>query len=372
MTRCARPLRARIHLDAIRHNYRRAKSLAPRARALAVVKANAYGHGAVAVARALADEADGFAVACVEEALELRESGLQGPLLLLEGIFSPDEIALVDRAGLAMVVHCREQLDWVLQAQPNRRLACWIKLDTGMHRLGFSPSEFAEVNARLAACPHVGERVAMTHFARADELDHPYTPAQIEAFRQALNGVRIACSLANSAAILAWPQAHGDWTRPGIMLYGVLPLAGVESNVPLDWAALDLRPAMTLESALIAIREVRAGEPIGYGGRFVCEHPTRVGVAAIGYADGYPRHARDGTPIAVGGQLTRLIGRVSMDMITLDLTGFDTARLGTPVELWGRAVPAAAVAAASDTIAYELFTGLGQRVPRVYEEGGGT
>ncbi|QGU32499.1 alanine racemase [Thermochromatium tepidum] len=366
MSRSARPLRARIHLDAIRHNYRRAQSLAPHSRALAVVKADAYGHGAVAVARALTGEADGFAVACVEEALELRESGIRGPMLLLEGVFSPDEIALVDRAGLAMVVHCREQLDWVLAARPSRRLDCWIKLDTGMHRLGFCPSEFAEVNARLAACPHVGERVAMTHFARADEPDHPYTSVQIDAFERALNGARIGRSLANSAAVLAWPQTHGDWTRPGIMLYGVSPFAGTGSNANLE--AGELRPAMTLESALIAIRDLKAGEPIGYGGRFVCERPTRIGVAAIGYADGYPRQARDGTPIAVGGRPTRLIGRVSMDLITLDLTGLETARPGDPVELWGRTVPAAAVAEASDTIAYQLFTAIGRRVSRRYEE----
>jgi alanine racemase len=364
MTRSARPLRARIHLDAIRHNYRHARSLAPRSRALAVIKANAYGHGAIAVARALAGEADGFAVACVEEALELRDSGIQEPMLLLEGVFSPDEIALVDQAGLAMVVHCREQLDWVLTARPSRRLDCWIKLDTGMHRVGFEPSEFAEVNARLAACPHVGERVAMTHFARADETSHLYTSAQIAAFEQALSGVRIERSLANSAAVLAWPQAHGDWTRPGIMLYGVSPFASAASEAN----ASALRPAMTLESALIAIRDLAAGEPVGYGGRFVCERPSRVGVVAIGYADGYPRHARDGTPIAVGGRLTRVIGRVSMDMITLDLTGFDDVRHGDPVELWGRTVPAAAVAESSDTIAYQLFTGIGRRVSLIHQE----
>jgi alanine racemase len=368
MTRSARPLRARIHLDAIRHNYRHAKSLAPRSRALAVVKANAYGHGAIAVARALAGEADGFAVACVEEALELRDSSIQGPMLLLEGVFSPDELARVDRAGLAMVVHCREQLDWVLSARPSRRLDCWIKLDTGMHRVGFAPSEFAEVNALLAACPHVGERVAMTHFARADETAHPYTSTQIAAFEQALNGVRIGRSLANSAAVLAWPQAHGDWTRPGIMLYGVSPFAGAMAEAHRNPDANDLRPAMTLESALIAVRDLEAGEPIGYGGRFVCERPTRVGVAAIGYADGYPRHARDGTLIAVNGRRTRLIGRVSMDMITLDLTGFDDVRLGDPVELWGRNVSAGAVAESSDTIAYQLFTGIGRRVPLIHEE----
>ncbi|MBK1719795.1 alanine racemase [Thiocystis violacea] len=362
MNSSSRPLRARIHLEAIRQNYRLAKELAPSARALAVIKANAYGHGAVAVARTLADEADGFAVACVEEALELRESGIRGPILLLEGVFSPEEIALVDRAGLAMVVHGREQLAWVLSARPARPLDCWIKVDTGMHRVGFAPSDVAEVQSALAACPHLGELSAMTHFARADEPEHPYTRLQLATFARALEGQAIPRSLANSAGILAWPESHGDWTRPGIMLYGVSPLIGAASP------AVTLRPAMTLESAIISIRDLAAGEPVGYGGRFVCDRPTRVGVAAIGYADGYPRHARDGTPIAVKGRLTRLIGRVSMDMITLDLTGMADARVGDPVELWGGMVSATDVALASDTIAYQLFTGLSRRVPLIHED----
>lgn len=363
MTRSARPLCARIHLDAIRHNYRLAKSHTPHARALAVVKANAYGHGAVAVARALAAEADGFAVACVEEALELRESGIRGRLVLLEGVFSPDELALVDQAALALVVHNHTQLAWLLAAAPSRPLEVWIKLDTGMHRVGFAPSEFPAVNAQLAACPHIGARVAMTHFARADETAHPYTATQLATFEHAVSGVQIGRSLANSAAVLAWPAAQGDWTRPGIMLYGVSPFVTGDPHA----ATPALRPAMTLESAVIAVRELAAGEPVGYGGRFVCTRPTRVGVVAIGYADGYPRHARDGTPIAVNGQLTRLIGRVSMDMITVDLTDCGAVQLGDPVELWGQTVAARAVAEASDTIAYHLFTGLGRRVPRLYD-----
>ena len=357
MQSLARPLRARIHLDAVRHNYRQAKHLASRSRALAVIKANGYGHGAVALAQALADEADGFAVACVDEALELRESGIRNPILLLEGVFHPDEIALVDQAGLWMVVHCREQLDWVLAARPARSLDCWLKMDSGMHRVGLAPGDFAASHARLAACPHVGKVVAMSHFARADEPAHPYTAHQLAVFAQGLAGLSLPRSLANSAAILAWPRTHGDWIRPGLMLYGLSPLPGADPH------AADLRPAMTLESALIAVRNLQPGEPIGYGGRFVCDRPTRVGVAAIGYADGYPRHARDGTPIAVNGQRTRLIGRVSMDMITLDLTDLPDARPGDPVELWGTTISAHAVAEASDTIAYQLFTGVSRRVP---------
>jgi alanine racemase len=361
MKSSARPLRARIHLAAVLHNYRYAKRLAPASRALAVVKANGYGHGAVAVARALADEADGFAVACVDEALELRESGIRNPILLLEGVFGPDEIALVDQAGLTMAVHCRQQLEWVLAARPSRRLDCWIKLDSGMHRVGLAPDDFAGAHATLAACPHVGELVAMSHFARADEPEHPYTGRQIAVFWQALAGIAIPRSLANSAAILVWPRSHGEWTRPGLMLYGSSPLS---VDHPLTTA---LQPAMTLESALISVRELGAGEPVGYGGRFVCDRPTRVGVAAIGYADGYPRHARDGTPVAVNGRRTRLIGRVSMDMITLDLTGMADARPGAPVELWGATIPVSEVAQSSDTLAYQLFTGIGRRVALDYE-----
>lgn len=363
MTPPARPLRARIHLDAIQHNYRLAKQCAPAARALAVIKANAYGHGAVRVGQTLAPEADGFAVACVAEALELRESGIRNPILLLEGVFSPEEILLADRAGLAMVVHCQQQLDWVLAARPARPLECWIKIDSGMHRVGFAPGDFTAAYARLRDCPHVAAIRAMTHFARADEPQHPCTVEQVGVFDGALAGLPVPCSLANSAAILAWPQTHRDWVRPGIMLYGASPFAEADAR------AAALRPAMTLESALISIRDLSPGEPVGYGGRFVCDRPMRIGVVAVGYADGYPRHAKDGTPVAVDGQLTRVIGRVSMDMITVDLTAIDNPRLGDSVELWGDRVAASEVARWSDTIAYQLFTGIGRRAPLVYASG---
>jgi len=357
----ARPIRARIDLGAIRANYRHAKAQAPSARALAVVKADAYGHGAVTVARALAPEADAFAVACSEEALELRDAGITNPIVLLEGLFHPDELADLERADLTPVAHNHEQLEWLCQARPARPFDVWLKMDTGMHRLGLAPTEFAAAHARLAACPHVAGIVLMTHLARADEPGSAFTPAQLACFSTYAGHLPGARSIANSAAILGWPDAHGDWLRPGIMLYGACPFGEEHPS------AAALRPTMKLESQLIGVRELAVGEAIGYGGRFVCEQPTRVGVVAAGYADGYPRHARDGTPVAVNGRPSRVIGRVSMDMLTVDLSDQPDAGPGNPVQLWGDLVPANAVAAASDTIAYQLFTGLSRRVPLYYE-----
>lgn len=358
----SRPARARIDLSALRHNYRHAKALAPGHKVIAVVKADGYGHGAVAVARSLAAEADAFGVACSEEALALRDAGITQPILLLEGCFEASELALVERHRLITVVHQLEQLEQLLTARPQHPLAVWLKLDSGMHRLGLAPEQFGPAYQALRACPHVGEIVLMTHFARADELDSDATTAQLACFQRYAGHLEAARSLANSAATLAWPQAHGDWLRPGVMLYGLSPLTQAHP------AAVPLRPALRLESALISIRELPAGEPVGYGARFITERPTRMGVVAIGYADGYPRHAPDGTPVAVNGQRTRLIGRVSMDMLTVDLTGLDDARIGDPVELWGDIVSANEVAAASDTIGYHLLTGITRRVPRVYSD----
>jgi alanine racemase len=360
----ARPTRARVDLGAIRHNYRHAKAQAAGTRALAVVKADAYGHGATAVARALEPEVDGFAVACIEEALELRESGIRTPIVLLEGVFEPDELASADRAGLTPVVHNQEQLDWVCAARPERAHAVWLKMDTGMHRLGLAPDAFAAAHARLADCRHVTDVVLMTHLACADTPDHAATEAQLASFQSHAGHLPGPRSIANSAAVLGCRAAHGDWLRPGIMLYGASPFGEAHPS------AAALRPTLTFESRLIGVRELAAGEAIGYGRRFVCAAPTRVGVVAAGYADGYPRHAQDGTPIAVNGQPTRIIGRVSMDMLTVDLTDQPEARPGDPVQLWGDQIPANAVAAASDTIAYQLFTSLSRRVPISYERSG--
>ncbi|WP_295887584.1 alanine racemase [uncultured Thiohalocapsa sp.] len=358
----ARPTRAHVDLAAIRHNYRHARAQAPGSRALAVVKADAYGHGAIAVARALAPVADAFAVACIEEALELREAGITNPIVLLEGVFEPTELDIAQRARLTPVAHNRDQVDWLCRMRPAEPVAVWLKMDTGMHRLGLDPAAFAAAHAQLTACPHVGEIVLMTHLACADEPGHPANRAQLDCFATHAGGLPGRRSIANSAALLGCREAHAEWLRPGIMLYGATPFGEAHPS------AAALRPTMCLESALISVRALAPGEAIGYGGRFVCTEPTRVGVVAAGYADGYPRHACDGTPAAVNGRPTRIIGRVSMDMLTVDLTAQPDARPGDPVQLWGDLVPANAVAAASDTIAYQLFTGLSRRVPITYTD----
>ncbi len=357
----ARPARAFIDLEAIRHNYRLAKQLAPQSKALAIIKANAYGHGAVAVAQALQAEADGFGVACIEEALELRESAVyKPPILLLEGVFTPDEMQLVDKAALTIVLHTEEQVQWLLQAKPSRAIDVFVKVDTGMHRLGFAADEVKALYGVLQQCAHVGQITLMTHFARADETQSDFTMQQMLGFKQAMNGLSVSSSLANSPSTLAWPEAHGDWIRPGLMLYGADPLD--QANA----ASMQLRPAMTLESAVIAVHELNSGDAIGYGGRFRCDKPSKVATVAMGYGDGYPRHAKDGTPVVLNGQVTRLIGRVSMDMLTIDATGMEV-KVSDPVQLWGQQVLATEVAAASDTIAYTLFTGLTRRVSRIYD-----
>ena len=352
----SRPSFAHIDTLAFVANYRYAKSLAPSSRAAAVIKANAYGHGAVVLARALAAEADAFAVAATEEAMELRESGIDRPIVLLEGPFEPKEIENAARHGFALVIHSPIQVDWLLAAKPERPLQVWLKIDTGMHRLGLPPDELQAAHARLRASSNVAEIILMSHFARADETGEAATDRQLRLFRNATRRLQGGTSLANSAAILAWPETHGDWVRPGIMLYGSSPLhKGHPAGVP-------LQPVMRLESELIAIHELSAGEAIGYGARYTCSEPTRVGTVAMGYADGYPRHAPDGTPVAVNGRMTHLIGRVSMDMLTVNLNDQPDARVGDRVQLWGNLVNANEVARLSDTISYELFTGITRRV----------
>lgn len=353
-----RPARALIDLQALRHNYRLARELSG-ARALAVIKADAYGHGAVRCAQALQDEADGFAVACIEEALELRAAGIRGPIVLLEGFFEADELPLMVEHQLWCVVHSHWQVEAILQSQLAKPLSVWLKLDSGMHRVGFQPDEYQALHQRLLASGKVESLVLMSHFSRADELDCQRTLEQLEAFNQARGALPSAVSLRNSPAILGWPAVPSDWVRPGLMLYGSTPF-----EVPHEQAA-KLKPVMTLESRVISVRELPAGEPVGYGARFVSERPTRVGVVAMGYADGYPRHAATGTPVAVDGVLTRLVGRVSMDMLTIDLTDVPQAGLGSKVELWGTQVLASDVAYGCGSIPYQIFCNL-KRVPRLY------
>jgi alanine racemase len=350
-----RPSLARIDLDALRHNYARARRLHG-GRALAVLKANAYGHGAARCALALAGLADGDAVAILEEALALREAGAVKPILVLEGVFDASELELVRTRGLWTVVHQESQLR-MIETSPRGGLNVWLKIDTGMHRAGFAPREAAAAHRRLQASGKTDSIALMTHFARADEPGETATARQIAEFDAATIGLPGERSLSNSAGVLAWPAAWRDWARPGIMLYGVDPMPD---------PGYGLKPVMTLESRVFAVRDLQPGDALGYGGGFVAPEPMRIGMVALGYADGYPRAAPAGTPVAVDGQLSRLAGRVSMDMLTVDLTGLPQAGIGSRVELWGAQVKVGQVAAQAGTIAYELLCNV-KRVPLVYE-----
>ncbi|MGG5288012.1 alanine racemase [Pseudomonas shirazensis] len=353
-----RPARALIDLQALRHNYRLARELSG-AKALAVIKADAYGHGAVRCALALEAEADGFAVACIEEALELRAAGIKGPILLLEGFFEASELALISANDLWCVVHSLWQLEAIEQSAVAKPLKVWLKLDSGMHRVGLHPKDYQQAYQRLLASGKVARIVLMSHFARADELDAQATAQQLAVFEEARQGLSAECSLRNSPAVLGWPQVPSDWVRPGIMLYGATPFEVPQAE------ASRLQPVMTLQSRVISVRELPAGEPVGYGAKFISPRPTRVGVVAMGYADGYPRQAPTGTPVLVAGKRSQLIGRVSMDMLCIDLTDIPEATLGSPVELWGKQVLASDVAGHAGMIPYQLFCNL-KRVPLEY------
>lgn len=355
-----RPARALIDLSALRHNYRLAKSLTG-CRALAVVKANAYGHGALECAAALNDEADGFAVSAIEEALVLREAGYRQPIVLLEGWFEAAELELICRHELWPVVHHHGQLADLQQADLRQPLHVWLKLDSGMHRTGFCAAEYPAIWRQLQASSKVASLTKITHFARADEPETGRTEQQLETFLDATADLEGPASLSNSAGVLAWPGAHGDWVRPGIMLYGSSPFGFEQPQ------AAQLRPVMQLDSRVIAVHQIAAGEPIGYGSRFVTSRASRIGVVAMGYADGYPRHAPDGTPVLVDGQRTCISGRVSMDMLTVDLTDLPGSGLGSAVRLWGEGLDAGQVASHAGTISYQLFCNL-NRVPRHYQE----
>ncbi len=349
-----RPLRATVHGAALRHNLGVARHHAKTAGIMAVIKANAYGHGLLHAASALAD-ADGFAVLTLDEAAALREAGHRQPLLLLEGLFSADELPWAARLGVAAVVHGEEQARMLEAARGAHAIDVFLKINTGMNRLGVPAGRFLAFCERLRACRSVCGLTLMTHFATADESAG--VAAQFELFDALTRGLRLPRSMANSAALLRYPHTHAEWVRPGIMLYGATPFADQPA------AELGLKPAMTLESRIIAVQELAPGQGVGYGYRYVAERPTRVGIVACGYADGYPRHAPTGTPIAVAGRLTRTLGRVSMDMLYADITDIPAAGVGSPVELWGASVPVDAVAQAAGTVGYELLCALAPRVP---------
>lgn len=354
----SRPARAQLDAHALRHNLERVRYFAPQSKIMAIVKANAYGHGLAWTARALA-RADAFGVASIEEGVELRAHGVTQPICLLEGCFEAAELSLAAQHRLEPVVHQPQQIADIAAVPAAAALSVWLKIDTGMHRLGFPPAAAADAFTRLRACAAVQRVRTLTHFANADNTFDSTTAAQIATFNAALDGIGGERSLANSAGIVAWPASRLEWVRPGIMLYGVSPLVGRSA------AELGLKPVMTLASALIAVHHLRKGDAVGYGGDWVCPEDMPVGVVAIGYGDGYPRQAAAGTPVLVNGKRVSLIGRVSMDMITVDLRAQPQARVGDPVVLWGPGLPVEDIAARANTIGYSLLCGVTPRIPRV-------
>ena len=350
-----RPVEARINTTALQNNAALARKLAPGARLMGVVKANAYGHGATLVASTLADSVDAFAVAGIDEAVELRDANITQPILLLQGVFEPTELRIASDLGLWLVIHSEAQLAWLIEAKLSAPVNCWLKVDTGMNRLGIAPAWVDTALEQLQGCANCAKDVVLcTHFAAADNPADTRTAAQLDVFNAiTFSGQR---SAANSAGLLAWPSSHFDWVRPGYMLYGLDPMVG--------GAETNLHTAMNFVSRVTALRDVAAGDAVGYGGTWVARKPSRIATVTCGYGDGYPRQARNGTPALVRGQRAALAGRVSMDMLTLDVTDIEGVELGDDVLLWGEDLPVSEIAAWSGTIGYELTTRMPARVPR--------
>jgi alanine racemase len=358
-----RLIRAWVDTAALRHNLGTVRAYAPGAKVMAVIKANAYGHGLVSTALALAD-ADSFAVARLEEGLALRSAGVRAPIVVLEGVFSAEQLAEAAHHGFELVVHDPLQLRLLEAHRGAERFVVWVKIDTGMNRLGFRPEGIPDALARLRALTvPVLELRVMTHLARADERNEAMTREQVGVFEQTLataglvGARRLATSIGNSAGTLGWPNAHGDWVRPGLALYGVSPFANETA------ARHGLRPVMTLETTVLTVREVKRGESVGYAAAWRAERDSSIAILAAGYGDGLPRHLANGTPVLVGGARYPLVGRVSMDMIAVDVTGAPKIAAGNRAVVWGEGLPVEEVAAHAGTIPYELLCGVSQRVP---------
>ncbi len=356
---------AKIRLSALQHNVAYLRRCAPGSKILAMLKANAYGHGLVQIAQwfhgtnGITGGVDGFGLARIEEALILRNHGINTRMVLMEGVFNEPDLMQASLHCLDVVIHDAGQVAQITAAQLNQPLTVWLKIDTGMHRLGVSPEQFDALYQTLLASSNVRKPIHfMTHFACADELENPQTSQQIAKFYQLVDGLPGDRTLANSAGLLAWPSAHGDWNRPGLALFGANPLAAEQRSFP-------LLPVMTMTSKVLAVREVAAGEPVGYGQSWSSPQATRIAVVAMGYGDGYPRHCRTGTPVLINGKRYPLAGRVSMDMLTVDV-GQSTVQVGDNVVLWGEGLPVEEIAACANTIPYELLCGTTARVQYDY------
>ncbi|GGQ08795.1 alanine racemase [Shewanella litoralis] len=361
--------RAEISRCALQSNLAQLRLIAPKSKIMAVVKANGYGHGLLNVAESVGilnfvesvgkyhGGADGFGLARLEEALQLRAGGVEGKLLLLEGFFRQSDLPILVSHNIDTVVHHESQLQMLETIKLDKPVTVWIKIDTGMHRIGFTLDQFDSIYQRLLQCPQVAKPIhLMTHFACADEPDNKMTQTQINAFEELISGLDGDRTLANSAGTLFWPSSQADWIRPGIALYGVSPVVGDKGTNH------RLIPAMELVSNIIAVREHKAGDSVGYGAFWTAKQDTRLGVVAIGYGDGYPRNAPEGTPVWINGRRVPIVGRVSMDMLTVDLGADAQDKVGDSVQLWGKALAVEEVAEHIGTIAYELVTKLTPRV----------
>lgn len=363
----SRPTEITIDLAALRHNLQVAKSLSPNANIVAVVKADAYGHGVIDVTNELSPHVEMFAVSCVEEAMVIRRGGVDTPILLLEGGFCEDDYELAAEYQFHLVIHSQQQLDFLSVAKIKTPLNIWLKIDSGMHRLGIEANTALDYVNQLRNMEAVGAIKLMTHFASADEVNRDFTTKQLNRFTavvntlQAKTGERFALSMANSAALIQYADARAEWDRPGIMLYGVSPF---EQN---NDVVNQLTPVMSFTSKIIALRNIDTGESVGYGHTWTATKPSTIATVAVGYGDGYPRSAQSGTPVLVNGQRAKLAGRVSMDMISVDVSDLKDVAVGNNVELWGKRLSVNEVASWAGTIGYELVTRMPKRTKRRFE-----
>ena len=351
-----RPLKATIDHKALLFNFNYIKKIASKSKVMSVLKANAYGHNLLDVAKTLM-KSDGFAILSIEEAILLRKNDFNQSILLLEGFFEKDEVKIASKLRINVVVHNQRQIDLIDQVKPDIPINIHLKINTGMNRLGFSPSEVDYLLESLSSNSYIADITLMTHFATADEKEG--IDKQFKVFTQIADNYIYPVSLANSAAIIKFPESRLDWIRPGIMLYGLSPF---QDKTAQD---LGLKPAMALTSEIIALQDIKSGESVGYGSDFIAKQNMKIGVVACGYGDGYPRHAKKGTPVSVDGNLTCLVGRVSMDMLYVDLSSVPEAHIGSKVELWGESISVDSVAQFSGTVGYELVCAISasQRVP---------
>lgn len=357
-----RPIQATINLQALKSNFTLVKKLANKSKVMAVLKANAYGHGLIEVANAL-EQTDGISVLNLDEAIKLREAGFNRTILLLEGFFEVNEVKVASKLGLNVTVHNQIQIDLIDQAKPINPIDIHLKINTGMNRLGFSPNEIDYLLESLNSNQYVGEITLMTHFSTADEKVG--INKQLNIFTKISNNYNYDSSVANSAALIKYPESRLDWVRPGIMLYGASPYKDISAE------SIGLKPVMNLMSQVIAIQHINIGDSVGYGSVFRAQKSMKVGVVACGYADGYPRHASTGTPVFIDNIFTTTIGRVSMDMLYVDITNIPNIDIGSSVELWGSHVPVDEIAKHSNTVGYELLCSISasKRVPLDYISG---